>query len=96
MLGHAASPLESFTAARVATAQILQMMDQSPRIDNLSVTGLKPSQECRGEIQLLDVEFSYPSRPTIKVCNKLNLIISPGSTVAFVGSSGCGKVNVVN
>ena len=37
------------------------------------------------------VTFKYPARPDIQVINKLSLKINPGQTVAFVGSSGCGK-----
>ena len=35
--------------------------------------------------------FRYPSRPESQILNNLSLNIRPGSTVAFVGSSGCGN-----
>lgn len=37
------------------------------------------------------MNFNYPSRPDINILNELNLKIKSGSTVALVGSSGCGK-----
>ena len=38
-----------------------------------------------------NVVFSYPTRPDVTVLKGLNATISPGQTVALVGSSGCGK-----
>lgn len=48
----------------------------------------------RGELQLQDVRFSYPSRPESYAVNGLNLTIRPGETLALVGPSGAGKSTV--
>lgn len=45
----------------------------------------------RGEIKFLNCKFTYPSRPDIQVLNDLVVSVKPGQTLAFVGSSGCGK-----
>ncbi|KAI7795493.1 putative bile salt export pump, partial [Triplophysa rosa] len=45
----------------------------------------------KGDIEFLDCKFTYPSRPDIQVLNGLNVSVKPGQTLAFVGSSGCGK-----
>jgi len=37
------------------------------------------------------VSFSYPSRPDIPILKEVSYKINPGSTIALVGSSGCGK-----
>ena len=48
------------------------------------------------ELELRDLVFFYPTRPTHQVLKGLDLTIKAGSTVALVGSSGCGKSTVVN
>jgi len=41
------------------------------------------------------LNFSYPSRPHIKVLQNFNLDINQGQTVALVGASGSGKSTCV-
>lgn len=47
--------------------------------------------EFKGSIEFLNCKFTYPSRPDIQVLKGLSVDVKPGQTLAFVGSSGCGK-----
>ena len=53
-----------------------------------------PPGKLRGEIEFVDVRFSYPAaaRPAIE---GINVRIAPGETVALVGHTGAGKSTLV-
>ena len=65
-----------------------------PTIDAESTKGKIP-QDVVGEIQFQDVHFQYPTRPSVKVLRGLSFVVKPGTYVALVGSSGCGKSTVI-
>ncbi|EGT46778.1 CBN-PGP-13 protein, partial [Caenorhabditis brenneri] len=76
--------------ARVAAASIYKTIDRVPRIDPYSTAG-KKSDRVVGKVTFRNVHFRYPTRKEAKVLNGLNLTVEPGTSVALVGHSGCGK-----
>lgn len=54
-----------------------------------------PSAGARGDIELRDVSFSYPSRPDIEILSQFNLSIKAGKSMALVGQSGSGKSTII-
>ncbi|VDM59945.1 unnamed protein product [Angiostrongylus costaricensis] len=49
----------------------------------------------QGSLKVEHVDFSYPSRPDVKVAKNLNLVARNGQAIALVGASGCGKSTVI-
>jgi len=93
--GQAAALAPDIGKAKPAMINIFGLIDKVPTIDTKDERGQKPLA-VRGEIQLVDVHFHYPSRPDSKIFSGLNLTIEVGKTVALVGSSGSGKSTVIS
>ena len=49
----------------------------------------------RKEITLKNINFSYPSSP-VPVLQNIDISIRKNSTIAFIGSTGCGKTTLVD
>ncbi len=69
-------------------------IDRVPAIDSADPSGLKP-KDVVGEITLDNVQFNYPSRPSVPVLRGLSLAFPAGKTAALVGASGSGKSTIV-
>ena len=48
----------------------------------------------RGELEIADVNFAYPSRPKREVLSGVTLRVAAGETVALVGRTGAGKSSI--
>ncbi|XP_036947510.1 bile salt export pump-like [Acanthopagrus latus] len=89
-LGRASSYTPDYAKAKISAARFFQLLDRVPQISVYSNKGDK-WDNFQGNIDFIDCKFTYPTRPDIQVLNGLNVSVKPGQTLAFVGSSGCGK-----
>ncbi|GAB0497723.1 hypothetical protein MMPV_009060 [Pyropia vietnamensis] len=91
MIGQAATAMPDLAASITAAAKVFSLVDRPSAID--ATAPLPPAEPAweSNEQRLSDVAFSYPSRPGAPVLTGLSVVAPPGSTVALVGSSGCGK-----
>uniref|UniRef100_A0A671WQM6 ATP-binding cassette, sub-family B (MDR/TAP), member 11a n=1 Tax=Sparus aurata TaxID=8175 RepID=A0A671WQM6_SPAAU len=86
-LGRASSFTPDYAKAKTAAAQFFKLLDRVPKISMSDTDG----EKWVGEIKFINCKFTYPTRPDIQVLNDLFVSVKPGQTLAFVGSSGCGK-----
>ncbi|KAM4626250.1 bile salt export pump-like [Discoglossus pictus] len=93
-LGQASPCLQAFASGRGAATNIFETIDNEPKIDCMSEEGFK-LDKVKGEIEFHNITFYYPSRPEVKILNKLNMIVKSGETTAFVGPSGAGKSSTI-
>ncbi|XP_062384435.1 bile salt export pump isoform X2 [Sardina pilchardus] len=89
-LGRASSYTPDYAKAKISAARFFQLLDRVPKINVYSPQGQTWS-DFRGNLEFIDCKFTYPTRPDIQVLNGLTVSVKPGQTLAFVGSSGCGK-----
>ncbi|KAL0424512.1 UNVERIFIED_CONTAM: ABC transporter B family member 27 [Sesamum radiatum] len=77
-----------------ASRRVFQLLD---RVSTMPKAGDKcPVGDPDGDVEINDVWFAYPSRPSHMVLKGITLKLSPGSKVALVGPSGGGKTTIAN
>jgi ATP-binding cassette, subfamily B, bacterial len=81
--------LDLYQRGMASTHRVMDLLDTPIAIDS----GHLALPDVRGEIELKDVTFAYPDRPT--VVEKLSLTIPAGQTIAIVGATGSGKSTLV-
>lgn len=94
-LGQSAPSMAAFAKAKVAAARIFKTIDHKPGIDRNAETGVELGS-VTGHVEMRNVDFSYPSRPEVRILNSFSLSVPAGKTIALVGSSGSGKSTVVS
>ncbi|KAH0832051.1 ste6-like protein [Lanmaoa asiatica] len=94
--GNIFSFVPDISSARSAGAAIIKLIDSTPEIDAESTAGKTfEGESVQGEIRFENVHFRYPTRPGVRVLRDLSLKVEPGTYVALVGASGCGKSTAI-
>ncbi|KAL0955249.1 hypothetical protein HGRIS_004144 [Hohenbuehelia grisea] len=95
-VGQIASMAPDISSAKGAAVETIKLIDATPKINAASPDGkLVNPEAARGEIRFENVHFKYPSRPGVHVLRDLSLTAQPGTYIALVGQSGCGKSTVI-
>ncbi|KAF7146264.1 hypothetical protein RHSIM_Rhsim04G0106300 [Rhododendron simsii] len=82
------------TKAKGAAASIFAILDRKSKIDPSDESGIT-LESVKGDIELRNISFRYPSRPDVQIFHDLSLNIHSCKTVALVGESGSGKSTVI-
>ncbi len=85
------SVISELQNALACAARVFEILDEDIESDDSDDVELN---ECRGEITIRDVDFSYsPDKELIK---DLSINVKQGQRVAIVGPTGCGKTTMIN
>uniref|UniRef100_A0A0E0L5B3 MDR-like ABC transporter n=1 Tax=Oryza punctata TaxID=4537 RepID=A0A0E0L5B3_ORYPU len=94
-LGDATPCTAAFEEGRIAAYRLFKIIKRKPEIDYDDTNGIV-LQDIKGDIELKDVFFSYPSRSEQLIFDGFSMYVSNGTTMAIVGESGSGKSTVIN
>uniref|UniRef100_A0A0D9V1R8 MDR-like ABC transporter n=1 Tax=Leersia perrieri TaxID=77586 RepID=A0A0D9V1R8_9ORYZ len=94
-LGQATPSITAFAEGQGAAYRMFKTINRKPDIDVCDTTGII-LEDIKGDVELKDVYFSYPTRPEYLVFDGFSLQIQSGRTMALVGESGSGKSTVIS
>ena len=81
-------------AAAAAARDLFERIDRVSQIDPTSAAG-EQLASVRGDVELQEVYFAYPTQPKHNVCRGYSLRLKAGETTALCGPSGSGKSTCV-
>ncbi|KAF7314410.1 hypothetical protein MKEN_00913800 [Mycena kentingensis (nom. inval.)] len=94
--GNVFSFVPDMSSAKGAASDIIKLLDSVPEIDAESDAGKQvDSAAAKGHLRLDGIHFRYPTRPAVRVLRELSIEVQPGTYIALVGASGCGKSTVI-
>ena len=87
---------DAWQQTRVSVRRIDELMALDPLTGNAPDAAV-PSEPVRGGVELANVRFAYPSSVSASgdALRGLELLVTPGETVALVGETGAGKSTVL-
>ncbi|THV50504.1 hypothetical protein BGAL_0147g00070 [Botrytis galanthina] len=80
--------------ARAASVNLNKVINSTPTVNSLK-SGDLVLENIKGEIELHDISYFYPSRPSVNVLDHLDIRFEAGKMTALVGTSGSGKSTIV-
>ncbi|MSO22036.1 MAG: ABC transporter ATP-binding protein [Acidobacteria bacterium] len=83
----------TFQQAKGSSAKVLELIEERPEI--VDKPGARVLKSFEKEIEFRRVSFNYEDS-RLPVLKDLDLTVSAGEVIAFVGSSGSGKTTLVN
>lgn len=93
-ISNAAPDLQAFSQAKAAGKEVFKVIKRNPAISYESHGRIL--DKVIGDIEIREVDFTYPSREDKPILQGFSLAIPAGKVVALVGSSGCGKSTVIS
>tara|TARA_Y100000385_G_scaffold108211_1_gene112396 strand:+ start:3553 stop:5367 length:1815 start_codon:yes stop_codon:yes gene_type:complete len=90
-VGAISQVMSELQRAAGAMERLIELLESKSAITEPIGQEAALQEPVRGEINLENLLFCYPSRPDNPALNGLNLTVRPGERLALVGASGAGK-----
>ena len=94
LLGYFITPIENIIDLQSDIQSAIIATERLADIVDCKKEKIEGNQFQNGKIEFENIDFRYGHRNL--VLDELNFVIEPGSKVAIVGESGCGKTTIAN
>lgn len=73
---------------------VFDVLDRKTSIEPEHPNSFRP-QKLKGDVEILEIDFAYPTRPNTIIFRGFSLTIEAGKSIALVGQSGSGKSTII-
>ncbi|KAM0954025.1 putative ABC-type xenobiotic transporter [Dioscorea sansibarensis] len=94
VIANAGSMTSDLAKGAEAVSSVFAILDRQTSIEPEDPKGDSP-KKLMGRVDIVDVDFAYPSRPDVLIFNHFSLSIEAGKSTAMVGCSGSGKSTII-
>ncbi|XP_076927615.1 putative ABC transporter B family member 8 [Bidens hawaiensis] len=99
VIADAGSMTSDIAKGSTAVASVFSIFDRqsliSSNVHDGNEFGGSKLEKLSGGIEIVKVDFAYPTRPDTPILREFCLEVKPGSSIGLVGKSGCGKSTVI-
>ncbi|KAH7677246.1 Xenobiotic-transporting ATPase protein [Dioscorea alata] len=93
-IANAGSITSDLAIGAETVSSVFAILDHQTCIESEDPKGDSP-KKLTGSVDIVDVDFAYPSRPDVLIFNNFSLSIEAGKSTALVGRSGSGKSTII-
>lgn len=100
-IGGVSESMGGFLKAQGSGARLFSLLDKdasaaASSLDVIETQPIKLSPNYEPTIQFTDVQFAFPSHPTVTVLNEVTFRLTKGEFLGLTGSSGSGKSSILS
>ena len=105
-IGGVSESMGGFLKAQGSGARLFSLLDKDPTLtmnnpsntdyDAVETQPIKLSPNYEPTIQFQNVQFSFPSHPSVQILNEVSFRLSKREFLGLTGSSGSGKSSIIS